>query len=176
MYSHALDHITDVVIHAIAGSWEGEWCVKSASHSFRTLFGKEVGCTLSELASGDELYSAVSESRGSKSRATVLVGEKTVQVQVVDLSEMEGTPSLLLVCHDLTDFKVIPLHNTKQKTRQHQTNKSPPQKLLDQPPRKKPRHTETQKPGNNYLENQDTKQKPNYPRKTKTPENNSQKN
>lgn len=124
-YSHALDTITDVVIHAIADSWEGEWHVQSASRSFGTLFGREVGCTLSELAGGEELSSAVAESRGSTSRVTVRVGERTVQVQMVDLSEMEGTPSLLLVCHDLTDFKVIPLHNTKQKPDNTRPTKAP---------------------------------------------------
>ena len=42
-----------------------------------------------------------------RSYLSMLCSPSQVEFQVVDTSELEGAPSVLVICHDLTDFKVL---------------------------------------------------------------------
>ena len=109
-YAHALGRITDVVLTV---RWDDEWRVHEKSASFGRLFRTDTSL-LGELVK-DELAEMLAEMlvearSASRSECELCVVrpdgvERTVRFQAVDISELEGCVSVLLVCHDLTDFK-----------------------------------------------------------------------
>ena len=111
-YAHALGRITDVVFTARATSWDAdEWDVHDASASFAKLFSSSARL-LSELAEDQAalMKLVVSSQHVPVSAAELRIlrhnGEvRTAHFQAVDISELEGRVSVLLICHDLTDFK-----------------------------------------------------------------------
>mmetsp|Transcript_27988 Transcript_27988/g.92056 ORF Transcript_27988/g.92056 Transcript_27988/m.92056 type:complete len:743 (+) Transcript_27988:60-2288(+) len=114
-YAHAFDLLNDVVFAVRATSWEAaDWRVYESSKSFgeyfqlggekRFLDTVDDGAVLREL-----LAAARHEMQPIRDLAvfkpTHSSNERTLRCRAVDLSGVEGFTSVLVVCHDLTDFK-----------------------------------------------------------------------
>ena len=113
-FAYTLDELGDVVFTATATSWEAaDWRVAERSKSFAQLF-RSGDAPLLDLVDDSRALAALLAgardiSAASKGELTVVRptdGEaRTLDVRAVDISAREGRTSVLVVCHDLTDFK-----------------------------------------------------------------------
>jgi len=112
-YARALDNLTDVVFEVSASSWSvGDWRVGEHSASFCKLFPlhdapltdfvKEPGAMLQLLLDARDMALSKREMTVVKDDSSRML---TVEFQAVNISAPNGQPCVLIVCHDLTDFK-----------------------------------------------------------------------
>jgi len=114
-YAHAFDLLNDVVFSVRATSWEtNDWhvyeCSKSFADYFPTGLEKPFLETVDDATGLAELLNAARESTQPIRDLSVFRPEhssdtRTLRCRAVDLSSIEGFTSVLVVCHDLTDFK-----------------------------------------------------------------------
>ena len=114
-FAYTLDELGDVVFTATATSWEAaDWRVAERSKSFAQLFRSGNAPLLDFVDDSQALAALLAGARDTSAAAckgelTVVRptdGEaRTLDVRAVDISAREGRTSVLVVCHDLTDFK-----------------------------------------------------------------------
>lgn len=115
-YAHAFDLLNDVVFAVRATSWEAaDWRVYEASKSFSDFFPADAGdgpfldCVDDAQQLAELLACARHEAQPIRNlsvfRPNTSSDSRTLRCRAVDLSKIEGFTSILVVCHDLTDFK-----------------------------------------------------------------------
>ena len=113
-YARALDNLTDVVFEVSASSWDSkDWRVGEHSASFLELFPADDASLLDVVQAPEEMLQLLQGARYeqlSKCEMGVLKEGSsrvlTVAFQAVNISsEPDGWPCVLVVAHDLTDFR-----------------------------------------------------------------------
>ena len=112
-YARALDFLTDVVFEVSASSWESEdWRVGEHSSSYNELFPTIDAPLLDFVKEPDKMLRLLQGARDSAlNQCEMSVFQEgssrmlTVDFQAVNISDPTGRPNVLVVCHDLTDFK-----------------------------------------------------------------------
>ena len=112
-YAHAFDLLNDVVFAVRATSREAaDWRVYESSKSFAEFFPTDVDF-LGSVDDSAKLAGLLANARGdtqpivdiSVFRPSKSSDPRTLRCRAVDLSKIEGFTSVLVVCHDLSDFK-----------------------------------------------------------------------
>lgn len=114
-YAHAFDLVNDVVFSLRATSWEAkDWQVYESSKSFADYFPTDPSKPFLDIVDNSAVVEElVNAARGNAQPIRDLSvfrphhssDARTLRCRAVDLSHIEGFTSVLVVCHDLTDFK-----------------------------------------------------------------------